>query len=55
MSEEKRQTRLLPFRRRRAGAAGRGADAGRGHEAPAEDAELRRVLLAWEAPAEGAG
>ena len=51
MSEEKRQTRLLPFslRREPEGSAGGGRDGFN------EDAELRRLLHTWEAPAEGAG
>lgn len=51
MSEERRQTRLLPFRRR-AAEEGRAADAG--PEGFDEDAELRQLLLAWEAPDESA-
>ncbi len=43
MSDEKRQTRLLPFRLRRRPAP----DAGRDFPA---DAELRELLRAWEAP-----
>ena len=58
MSDEKRQTRLLPFRLRRAGAARRGAwsagaedFAGRdGAEDYTADAELKALLRAWEAP-----
>lgn len=50
MSDEKRQTRLLPFRRRRFGAL----DARRGYGAAADDfeadAELTALLRAWEAP-----
>ena len=53
MSEERRQTRLLPFRLRRAHEERRATEAGL--EGSAEDAELRRLLNAWEAPAEGAG
>ncbi|HEV2861952.1 MAG TPA: hypothetical protein VGX48_13165 [Pyrinomonadaceae bacterium] len=51
MSEERRQTRLLPFRRR-ANEEGRAADAG--PEGFDEDAELRQLLRAWEAPDESA-
>lgn len=51
MSEERRQTHLLPFRRR-APEEGRAADAG--PEGFDEDAELRQLLLAWEAPDESA-
>ncbi|HEX8721264.1 MAG TPA: hypothetical protein VF736_11570 [Pyrinomonadaceae bacterium] len=55
MFDEKRQTRLLPFRRRRAGGHGRCAEAGEG---PAEDfpadPELTELLRAWEAPAPSA-
>ena len=49
MSEEKRQTRLLPFRRRRFGApdARRGCGGADDFEA---DAELTALLRAWEAP-----
>ncbi|HEX8500404.1 MAG TPA: hypothetical protein VF659_07440 [Pyrinomonadaceae bacterium] len=49
MSDEKRQTRLLPFRLRRAGArrAGGGAD---GAEDFSADAELTALLREWEAP-----
>jgi len=62
MSDEKRQTRLLPFRLRRAGAARRGAWAkGAGDFAEADgaedysaDAELTALLRAWEAPPPGA-
>ncbi|HYE13919.1 MAG TPA: hypothetical protein VD968_05715 [Pyrinomonadaceae bacterium] len=52
MSDEKRQTRLLPFRRRRAGVARGGAAAadGRARDEGA-DAELTALLRAWEAPA----
>jgi hypothetical protein len=63
MSDEKRQTRLLPFRLRRAGAARRGPahygaeDFGgpEGAEDFAADAELTALLRAWEAPPPGAG
>jgi hypothetical protein len=51
MSNEKRQTRLLPFRLRRAGATRR--DAGGERDAAkdcAADAELTVLLRAWEAP-----
>lgn len=51
MSEERRQTRLLPFRRRTTD-EGRAADDG--PEGFDEDAELRQLLLAWEAPDESA-
>ncbi|HLM57647.1 MAG TPA: hypothetical protein VK422_16190 [Pyrinomonadaceae bacterium] len=51
MSEERRQPRLLPFRRRTPD-EGRAADAG--PEGFDEDAELRQLLLAWEAPDESA-
>lgn len=51
MSEEKRQTRLLPFSLRREPTGP--ADAGR--EGLREDAELRALLGAWEAPAEPEG
>ena len=60
MSDEKRQTRLLPFRVRRAAhahAAGHGRDA-RGLSGDAGefsgDAELGTLLRAWEAPAPSA-
>lgn len=46
MSEEKRQTRLLPFSLRR-GPAG---PAGTGREGSHEDAELSALLGVWEAP-----
>ena len=56
MSDEKRQTRLLPFRLRRAGAtrrdARRGAD---GAEDFSADAELTALLRMWEAPPPDAG
>lgn len=51
MSEERRQTRLLPFRRRTTD-EGRAADDG--PEGFDEDAELRQLLLTWEAPDESA-
>ncbi len=47
MSDEKRQTRLLPFRLRRAGARRAGAD---GCEDFSADAELTALLREWEAP-----
>ena len=47
MSDEKRQTRLLPFRLRRAGT--RDARAGRTDDFEA-DAELTALLRVWEAP-----
>jgi len=46
MSEEKRQTRLLPFSLRR----GSEGPAGGGREGFDEDAELSALLGAWEAP-----
>lgn len=49
MSDERRQTRLLPFRLRR-GAGGRGTATARPTDSH-EDAELRELLRAWEAPA----
>lgn len=63
MSDEKRQTRLLPFRLRRDGAARARAsefssearDAAAGGEEFSEDAELSALLRAWEAPAQSAG
>ena len=48
MSDEKRQTRLLPFRLRRATQARRGALDGA--EDFSADAELSALLRAWEAP-----
>lgn len=63
MSDEKRQTRLLPFRLRRDGAARvRAAEFGAGArdvsadggESP-EDAELSALLRVWEAPETSAG
>jgi hypothetical protein len=53
MSEERRQTRLLPFRLSRAHEEARATDAG--PELSAEDAELRRLLHAWEAPSSSDG
>jgi hypothetical protein len=63
MSDEKRQTRLLPFRLRRDGAArsrsaefsadARDVSAGGGEFS--EDAELNVLLRAWEAPEPSAG
>src|SRR5687768_12742265 len=51
MSDEKRQTRLLPFRLRRAGARRHGAGAGPdGAEDFSADPELSALLRAWEAP-----
>ena len=51
MSEEKRQTRLLPFRLRRTGAARRvGRDGFDGADDFSADAELTALLRAWEAP-----
>ncbi len=47
MSDEKRQTRLLPFRLRRAGARRSGAG---GPEDFGADAELTSLLREWEAP-----
>jgi hypothetical protein len=58
MSDEKRQTRLLPFRLRRAGAARYGAaDSAEqgGAEGLSADAELNALLRAWEAPAQSPG
>lgn len=63
MSDEKRQTRLLPFRLRRDGAArarasefsSRERDAAAGGEEFSEDAELSALLRAWETPAQSAG
>jgi hypothetical protein len=52
MSDEKRQTRLLPFRLRRASRV----DAGAGdHEDFSADAELTALLRTWEAPPQDAG
>lgn len=53
MSDEKRQTRLLPFRLRRAGAHRR--DALRGADDFEADAELTALLRTWEAPTPEAG
>jgi hypothetical protein len=47
MSDEKRQTRLLPFRRRRAARTDAGAH---GVEDFSADAELTTLLRTWEAP-----
>ena len=56
MSDEKRQTRLLPFRGRRAGAARAGARTGLdGAEDFSADAELNALLRAWDAPEPTAG
>ena len=63
MSDEKRQTRLLPFRLRRDGAArvrasefsSEARDAAADGEEFSEDAELSALLRAWEAPAQSAG
>jgi hypothetical protein len=49
MSDEKRQTRLLPFRLRRAGARRAGV-ASRDAEDFGADAELTALLRAWDAP-----
>lgn len=49
MSDEKRQTRLLPFRLRRAGARRAGV-AARDAEDFGADAELTTLLRAWDAP-----
>ena len=49
MSDEKRQTRLLPFRLRGKAPARRAAGAGPQAEEPADE-ELRALLGAWEAP-----
>ncbi|HEX8352963.1 MAG TPA: hypothetical protein VF611_08695, partial [Pyrinomonadaceae bacterium] len=51
MSDEKRQTRLLPFRLRRAGARREGAG---GEDDFGADAELTALLREWEAPAQSA-
>jgi hypothetical protein len=48
MSDEKRQTRLLPFRLRRTASASRGTD--EGAEDFAADPELTALLRAWDAP-----
>jgi hypothetical protein len=52
MSDEKRQTRLLPFRLRRAARKDAHAD---GVEDFSADAELTALLRTWEAPAQDAG
>ncbi|MFL6332689.1 MAG: hypothetical protein ACJ754_05015 [Pyrinomonadaceae bacterium] len=52
MSDEKRQTRLLPFRLRRAARADAGAGGVKDFSA---DAELTALLRAWEAPPQDAG
>jgi hypothetical protein len=52
MSNEKRQTRLLPFRLRRAARADAGAN---GVEDFSADAELTALLRTWEAPPQDAG
>ena len=52
MSDEKRQTRLLPFRLRRAARADAGAG---GVEDISADAELTALLRTWEAPPQDAG
>ncbi|MBV9927965.1 MAG: hypothetical protein JOZ96_23295 [Acidobacteria bacterium] len=52
MSDEKRQTRLLPFRLRRASRADAGAH---GEEDFSADAELTALLRTWEAPAQDSG
>src|SRR5215207_736022 len=52
MSNEKRQTRLLPFRLRRAARAEAGAD---GAEDFSADAELTALLRTWDVPARDAG
>ncbi|MET0650057.1 MAG: hypothetical protein ABW208_25905 [Pyrinomonadaceae bacterium] len=52
MSDEKRQTRLLPFRLRRASRLREGANAGEDFSA---DAELTALLRTWEAPPQDAG
>jgi hypothetical protein len=54
MSDEKRQTRLLPFRRGRAAARHAGTGAGGGEDFGA-DAELTALLREWEAPPQSAG
>jgi len=48
MSDEKRQTRLLPFRLRRAGVSGHAPHDF--NEDATDDAELSALLRAWEAP-----
>ncbi|HEX8186838.1 MAG TPA: hypothetical protein VF586_00710 [Pyrinomonadaceae bacterium] len=52
MSDEKRQTRLLPFRLRRAARVPGGADGGKDFSA---DAELTALLRTWEVPGRDAG
>jgi hypothetical protein len=52
MSDEKRQTRLLPFRLRR---ASRLRGDARGEEDFSADAELTALLRAWDVPAQDAG
>ena len=52
MSDEKRQTRLLPFRLRRAARAESGAN---GAEDFSADAELTALLRAWDVPPRDAG
>jgi hypothetical protein len=52
MSDEKRQTRLLPFRLRRAARADACAN---GAEDFSADAELTALLRTWEAPSQDAG
>ena len=52
MSDEKRQTRLLPFRLRRAPRANAGAH---GEQDFSADAELTALLRTWDVPAQDAG
>src|SRR5215213_1838074 len=52
MSDEKRQTRLLPFRLRRAARADAGA---KGVEDFSADAELTTLLRTWNVPPQDAG
>ncbi|HEX8119394.1 MAG TPA: hypothetical protein VF521_19100 [Pyrinomonadaceae bacterium] len=52
MSEEKRQTRLLPFRLRRTSRADAGV---RGEEDFSADAELTALLRTWDVPARDSG
>lgn len=52
MSDQKRQTRLLPFRLRR---ASRADAAAKGVEDFSADAELTALLRTWEVPAQDAG
>ena len=52
MSDEKRQTRLLPFRLRRAARTDAGASGAQDFSA---DAELTALLRTWDAPAQDAG